>query len=143
MTAAGHSTSTTFPLCTLMRQLPVRVRKHDFATKPNNSIEQPSRNTRPCRPRIRRSCHAPSPIFVCPSIDGVERDVDSLAGIEPLELLLMIPHSIAAAPTKAWVRRDASGLLEPPCKAQLSTSLCLQVGGVRRPNARHATSEGS
>jgi hypothetical protein len=48
-----------------MRQLPVRARVHDFATKPNNSIEQPSRNTRPCRcrPRIRRSCRAPSPIF--------------------------------------------------------------------------------
>jgi hypothetical protein len=99
------------PLCTLMRQLPVRARKHDFATKPNNSIEQPSRNTRSCRyhPRIRQSCHAPSPIFVCPSIDGGKRDVDSLAGIESLEMLLAIPHSIAAAPTETWVRQDASG----------------------------------
>ncbi len=42
-------------------------------------------------------------------IDGGERDVDSLAGIESLELLLAIPHSIAATPTEAWVRRDALG----------------------------------
>ena len=37
-----------------------------------------------------------------------------LPGIEPMELLLAIPHRIAATPTKAWVWRDASGLFEPP-----------------------------
>ncbi len=52
-------------------------------------------------------------VAIYPSIDGGERDVDCLAGIEPLELLLAIPHIIAAAPTEAWVRQDALGLLEP------------------------------
>ena len=47
---------------------------------------------------------------IIPSIDGRQRDVYRLPGIEPLELLLAIPHRIAAAPTEAWVRRDASGL---------------------------------
>ncbi len=51
---------------------------------------------------------------ICQSIDGPPRDVNCLPGIAPLELLLAIPHSIAAAPTEAWVRQDASGLLEPP-----------------------------
>ncbi len=46
-------------------QLPMRASAHEFATERNNSIEQPSRNTHPRRrrPRIRRSRHAPSPIF--------------------------------------------------------------------------------
>jgi hypothetical protein len=48
------------------------------------------------------------------SIDGPPRDADCLAGIEPLELLLMIPHRIAAAPAVAWVLQDALGLLKPP-----------------------------
>ena len=51
---------------------------------------------------------------ICPSFDGPPRDVYRLPGIEPLELLLAIPHRIAAGPTEAWVRRDASGLFEPP-----------------------------
>jgi hypothetical protein len=41
-------------------------------------------------------------------------DIYRLPGNKPLELLLAIPDSIAAAPTDAWVRRDASGLFEPP-----------------------------
>ena len=41
---------------------------------------------------------------ICPSIDGPQRDVYRLPGIEPLELLLAIPHRIAAGPTEAWVR---------------------------------------
>ena len=40
---------------------------------------------------------------------------------------------------QAWVQQDASGLFEPPWKAQLQTSLCLQIGGVHRPKARHAS----
>jgi hypothetical protein len=70
------------------------------------------------------------------------RETYHLPGIKPLELLLAIPDSrpsIAAAPAD---QQDASGLREPPWKAQLCTSLCLQVGGVRRPKARHATSKG-
>jgi len=51
---------------------------------------------------------------IIPSIDRRQRDVYRLPGIEPLKLLLAIPHRIAAAPTEAWVRRDASGLFEPP-----------------------------
>jgi hypothetical protein len=51
---------------------------------------------------------------ICPSIDGGKRDIDCISGIEPLELLLAIPHIITAAPTKTWVWRDASGLLELP-----------------------------
>ncbi len=51
---------------------------------------------------------------IIPSIDGRQRDVYRLPGIEPLELLLAIPHRIAVAPTEAWVWQDASGLFEPP-----------------------------
>jgi hypothetical protein len=52
----------------ILRQLPVRARVHEFATKWSNFIEQPSRNTHPFRrPRIRRSCRAPSPIFAAAS----------------------------------------------------------------------------
>ena len=36
---------------------------------------------------------------ICPSIDGLPRDVYRLPGIEPLE---------------AWVQQDALGLFEPP-----------------------------
>jgi hypothetical protein len=51
---------------------------------------------------------------IFPLIDEGKRDVYHLPGIEPLELLLMIPHIVATAATETWVRRDAPGLLEPP-----------------------------
>ena len=51
---------------------------------------------------------------IFPSMDGPQRDVYRLPSIEPLELLLAIPHRIAAAPTEAWVRHDASVLFKPP-----------------------------
>ena len=58
-------------------------------------------------------------------------------GIEPLELNLSEPHRISAAAAKTGGGSDAPGLLKLPRKAQLRTSLCLQVSGVRRPKARH------
>ena len=51
---------------------------------------------------------------ICPSIDGLPRDVYRLPSIEPLELLLVILHRIAAAPTEAWVQQDVLELFEPP-----------------------------
>ncbi len=53
-------------------------------------------------------------VAIYPSIDGGKRDGNCLTGIEPLELLLAIPHIIAAAPTETWVWQDASGLLKLP-----------------------------
>ena len=76
---------------------------------------------------------------IMPSIDGCQRDVYRLPGIEPLELNLSVPHRISAAAAKMGGGRDAPGLLKLPRKAQLRTSLCLQVSGVRRPKARHAS----
>jgi len=56
---------------------------------------------------------------------------------EPLELNLPVPHRISAAAAKTGGGRDAPGLLKLPRKAQLRTSLCLQVSGVCPPKARH------
>ena len=61
---------------------------------------------------------------------------------ENMMLNLSVPHRISAAAAKTGGGRDAPGLLKLPRKAQLRTSLCLQVSGVRRPKARH-DSEGS
>ena len=70
---------------------------------------------------------------IFPSIDEGKRDVYRLPGIEPLELLLVMPHIVATALAETW---GCSGRRE---KSQLCTSLCLEVGGVRRPKARHAS----
>ncbi len=51
---------------------------------------------------------------IFPSIDEGKRDVYCLPRIEPLELLLMIPHIVATAAAETWVWRDAPGLLKPP-----------------------------
>ncbi len=47
-------------------------------------------------------------------IDEGKRDVYCLPGIEPLELLLVIPQIVATAAAETWVRQDAPGLLELP-----------------------------
>ena len=47
-------------------------------------------------------------------IDGGKRDVYRLPGIEPLELLLGIPHIVATATAETWVWQDMPELLEPP-----------------------------
>ncbi len=39
---------------------------------------------------------------IFPSIDEGKRDVYRLPGIEPLELLLMIPHIVAAPGAETW-----------------------------------------
>ncbi len=51
---------------------------------------------------------------IFPWIDEGKRDGYCLPGIEPLELLLVIPHIIATATAETWVWQDALGLLEPP-----------------------------
>ncbi len=40
---------------------------------------------------------------IFPLIDEGKRDVFLLPGIEPLELLLVIPHIIATAAAETWV----------------------------------------
>jgi hypothetical protein len=51
---------------------------------------------------------------IFPLIDEGKKDVYRLPSIEPLELLLVIPHILATAAAETWVRRDAPGLLKPP-----------------------------
>ncbi len=51
---------------------------------------------------------------IFPLIDEGKRDVYRFPGIEPLELLLVIPHIVATAAAETWVWQDAPGLLKPP-----------------------------
>ncbi len=54
------------------------------------------------------------PQGIFPAIDEGKRDVYRLPGIEPMELMLVIPHIIATTAAETWVWQDAPGLLEPP-----------------------------
>jgi hypothetical protein len=49
----------------------------------------------------------------------------------------MVPHRVPAAATETGERRDATGLLKQPQKAQLRTGSCNQVSRVCSPNVRH------
>jgi hypothetical protein len=60
---------------------------------------------------LRRSAMTHRLQAICPLIDGPPRDIYHLPSIEPLELLLPIPDSIAAC---SHQRLGTSGLLEPP-----------------------------
>ncbi len=68
---------------------------------------------------------------ICPLIDGGKRDIDCLAGIEPLELLLAIPHIIAAAPTKmchGYSSRREKPSSTQACASRLAGSIAPMPG---------------
>ena len=49
---------------------------------------------------------------IFPAIDEGKQDVYRLPSIEPLELMLVIPHIVATAAAETWVRH-VLGLLKP------------------------------